>query len=116
MTMKYRDGRIIAEPGAQDKFLARLYGSVIGRTLLRPLVSPVVSKVAGCFLSSRLSACLIKPFIRSNGIDMTQFEQVEYRSYNEFFSHFENWQQPIRNLGSIHGYIRIIRFADGPKC
>lgn len=84
--MKHRDGRIIDQPNGQDKLLGLLYGHALGRALLRPLVSPVVSKVAGAFLSSGLSRCLIQPFIRQNGIDMSQYEPVPYRSYNEFFS------------------------------
>lgn len=83
---KHRDGRMIDQPNGQDRLLAALYGSVAGRLLLRPLVSPTVSKAAGCFLSSRLSTFLIRPFIRRNGIDMSQFEEIRYRSYNEFFS------------------------------
>ena len=84
--MKHRDGRLIDQPGGQDRLLGVLYGSVIGRMLLRPLVAPAVSKLAGKFLSTRLSCFLIKPFIRKNGIDMQPFEPVEYGSYNEFFS------------------------------
>ena len=84
--MKHRDGRIIDQPNGQDKLLGLLYGHALGRALLRPLVSPVVSKAAGAFLSSGLSRCLIQPFIRQNGIDMSQYEPVPYRSYNDFFS------------------------------
>ncbi len=73
-------------PGGQDKFLARLYGSAAGRMLLKPLVSPVISRAAGWFLSTRLSKVFIKPFIKSNHIDMSQFEEGPFRSYNEFFS------------------------------
>jgi len=73
-------------PGGQDKFLARLYGSAAGRMLLKPLVSPVISRAAGWFLSTRLSKIFIKPFIKSNHIDMSQFEEGPFRSYNEFFS------------------------------
>ena len=73
-------------PGGQDRFLARLYGSAFGRMLLKPLVSPVVSRAAGCFLSTGLSKVFIKGFIKSNHIDMSQFEDVPYRSYNEFFA------------------------------
>ena len=80
------NARPVFQHGRQDSFLARLYGSKAGRLLLKPLVSPVVSRVAGAFLNTRLSTVLIKPFIRSNGIDMTQYEAVRYRSYNEFFS------------------------------
>ncbi len=73
-------------PGGQDKFLARLYGSAAGRMLLKPLVSPVISRAAGWFLSTRLSKVFIQPFIKSNHIDMSQFEEGPFRSYNEFFS------------------------------
>lgn len=86
MKQKYRDGRIIEQENRQDQLLARLYGSRMGRMFLRPLVAPWVSRIAGRFLSSRLSVGLIQPFIRSNHIDLAQFENVTYRSYNEFFS------------------------------
>ena len=84
--IKYRDGRTVIAPGRQDRFLAAVYGSALGRILLRPLVSPLVSEIAGRFLSTRLSTVLIKPFIRRNGIDMDPYEPVKYTSYNEFFS------------------------------
>ena len=85
MKQKRRDGTEIAESG-QDKLLSVLYGHAWGRMLLRPLVCPCVSKAAGWLLSTRLSCALIAPFIRKNKIDMSQFAQEEYRSYNEFFS------------------------------
>ena len=86
MNQKFRNGTLIEVDNGQDKFLKTLYGSTLGRILLKPLVTPVVSKVAGAFLSTKASCILIKPFIRSNHIDMTQFEDVKYQSYNEFFS------------------------------
>ncbi len=86
MTMKQRNGRVIDQPGGQDRVLGWLYGSALGRALLKPLVSPVVSRAAGWFLSTGLSKVLIRPFIRMSGIDMAQYEPAEYRSYNEFFS------------------------------
>ena len=84
--LKHRDGRVMDAPDGQDKLLATLYTSAWGRALLRPLVSPIVSKAAGWFLSTRLSKGLIQPFIRANGIDMSQFPQEDYVSYNAFFS------------------------------
>lgn len=86
MKQKFRDGTLIEVDNSQDKFLKKLYGSTFGRILLKPLVTPVVSNIAGAFLSTKLSCVLIKPFIRSNNIDMSQFEDVKYNSYNEFFS------------------------------
>lgn len=84
--MKHRDGTLISEPDGQDRLLAKLYGTVWGRMLLRPLVAPAVSRIAGLFLSTGLSRCLIKPFIRNNQIDMSPYQPAVYRSYNEFFS------------------------------
>ena len=86
MKQKFRNGHLIEADNGQDKFLKNLYGSTLGRILLKPLVTPVVSNIAGAFLSTKLSCVLIKPFIRSNNIDMSQFEDVKYNSYNEFFS------------------------------
>ena len=85
-SLKHRDGQVMDAPDGQDKLLAKLYTSAWGRALLRPLVSPIVSKAAGWFLSTRLSKGLIKPFIRANGIDMSQFPEEDYASYNAFFS------------------------------
>ena len=64
----------------QDRFLKTLYGSLIGRVILKPLVSPVVSKVAGAILSTKVSCVLIKPFIKNNNIDMSQFENVKFNN------------------------------------
>jgi phosphatidylserine decarboxylase len=84
--LKYRDGRMIDQPNGQDRLLGLIYGSTLGRMLLRPLVSPFVSELAGKFLSSGISKLLIPSFIRRNKIDMAQFESTHYGSYNEFFS------------------------------
>lgn len=81
-----RNGTMINQTTGQDRFLAVLYGSVGGRLLLKPLVHPVVSKLGGMLLSSGASRLLIRPFIRKHGIDMSQYEPVKYRNYNEFFS------------------------------
>lgn len=71
---------------AQDKLLRALYSSAAGRMLLKPLVQPFMSRLAGKFLSTRLSCILIPPFIRTNHIDMSDFEKKEYSSYNDFFT------------------------------
>ena len=76
MKQKFRNGHLIEADNGQDKFLKNLYGSTFGRILLKPLVTPVVSNIAGAFLSTKCSCLLIKPFIRSNNIDMSQFEDV----------------------------------------
>ena len=86
MRQKTRDGHLIEGADGQDRLLAALYGCAAGRLLLKPLTAPGLSRLAGRFLSTKLSCVFIKPFIKSNRIDMSQFEPVEYASYNDFFS------------------------------
>jgi len=81
-----RDNTEIQIKAGSDMLLSVLYGSALGRAFLKPLTAPAVSKIAGKFLSTRASRFLIGPFIRRNQIDMTQFEEGPYRSYNDFFS------------------------------
>ena len=86
MKQKTRDGRLIEGADGQDRLLGALYGNAFGRMLLKPLTAPWLSKLAGKFLSTKASCIFIKPFIKSNRIDMSQFEPVAYESYNDFFS------------------------------
>ena len=85
MRQMTRDGRLTEREDGQDRLLAALYGCMAGRLLLKPLTAPVVSRAVGRVLSSRISRVLISGFVRRNRIDMTQFEDREYRSYNDFF-------------------------------
>ena len=86
MYQKFRDGRMIRTENGQERLLKLLYGNLIGRLLLKPLTTPIVSELAGAFLSTRFSCVFIKPFIKKNAIDMSQFKTEKYKSYNEFFS------------------------------
>ena len=80
-----RDGIRREGEDGQDRMLKRLYGNLFGRLLLKLLTARWISKVAGAFLSTRLSCRLIPSFIRKNNIDMSQYEDETYGSYNEFF-------------------------------
>lgn len=81
-----REGNRWEESTGQDEFLEKLYGSTVGRCLLKPLVSPAVSKLGGRFLDSGISTLAIDPFIRKAGINMKDYEPRRYRSYNDFFT------------------------------
>lgn len=54
--------------------------------MLRVLIKPRISAAAGKFLDSSLSRRLIGPFIKGSGIDLGEYEEKNYRSYNEFFT------------------------------
>lgn len=81
-----RMGNITEEDSFQNNLLEKIYGSVAGRMLIRPLVTPVVSIAMGKLLDSRLSAAAVKPFIRFNHLDMSDYEKRKYTSYNDFSS------------------------------
>ncbi len=84
--IKDRNGRVIPENSSQSRVLSVLYGTVFGRLLLKVLTLPIISKLSGRFMDSPLSIPLIKPFIRRNRIDMRQYREKNYRSFNEFFT------------------------------
>jgi len=86
MKQKTRDGILTEGSDGQDRILSLLYGSAAGRLLLKPLTAPPLSRLAGWFLSTGASRIFIRPFIRSNHIDMTQYEPGPFPSYNAFFS------------------------------
>lgn len=86
LMIKTRDGKIISTNKKQNILLKLIYGTVAGRLMLRVLTAPAISRAAGKFMDSRLSKPLIKRFIRSSGIDTSQYVMYDFRSYNDFFT------------------------------
>ncbi len=86
--MKYRDrlGNEYEHTTEQDRFLADAYESVVGRALMKFLCNPVFSKVGRIVLESELSAKAVKWFADKNNIDMSEYEDKEYVSFNDFFT------------------------------
>lgn len=81
-----RNGKEITEDQGQQRMLRFLYEKPMGQILLSLLIRPGISHLAGRLLDSKLSAGLVKPFLRRHDIDMEQFEEKEYASYNDFFT------------------------------
>ena len=65
--------------------LTFLYTTAAGRCLLKLLSSRPLSKLCGAFLDSRLSAFLIKGFVRKNNIDLSDYELDGIKTFNQFF-------------------------------
>lgn len=86
--MKYidRKGNITIEENSQDRLLRHLYTDRGGRLCLKLLVRPFVSRAAGYFLNSGLSARLIPGFVKRNKIDLSEYQEERYYSYNDFFT------------------------------
>ena len=70
----------------QGKLLPFLYETAPGRFLLRGLTHPAISKIAGAFLDTRASTVLIRSYVRKYHIDLSLYEPVQYRSFNQFFT------------------------------
>ena len=99
--IKDRNGEIVVTNEKQNILLKKLYGTVSGRVILKALTAPAVSKAAGAFMDSRLSVPLIKRFIKSSGIDTSQYVMKKFRSYNEFFTRrVKRGMRPIDRMPS----------------
>lgn len=68
----------------RTKSLKFLYGNRLGVLALRIASSRWIANLMGCYLNSRLSKRGIVKFIKNNGINMSEYEQVKYRSFNDF--------------------------------
>lgn len=69
----------------QEK-LRFLYGNPLGRVLLKIVVSPAVSDLYRFLNGRKSSVKKIPGFIEENHIRMEDFEDREYRSFNNFFT------------------------------
>ncbi len=78
---------------AKDKYIERtdskslkfLYDTIIGRIILKLITKSFISKVYAIYMNSYLSKHKIKSFIKKNEINMNEYEDKTYNSFNEFF-------------------------------
>lgn len=81
-----RQGNSVVYDQSQNQLLKRLYGNVVGRCILKVLTLPFVTHLGGKYMNSSLSKRKISSFVQKNHIDLHQYEKVDYKSYNEFFT------------------------------
>ena len=62
-----------------------LYNTVPGRILLKLLITRPISQIAGLTLRCPASRILIKGFIKRNNIDLSEYLDVKFKSFNDFF-------------------------------
>lgn len=70
----------------QNYLLKKLYGNVLGRSILKVLTLPFITHIGGFVMNSCLSKGQITSFVENNNIDMSEYEEKEYQSYNDFFT------------------------------
>ena len=78
----HRDG---IQPEKDGGFLRFLYRNFLGRALLRILIARPISILCGKFLDSSLSRFLIKPFVKNNNIDLSEYESDNFKCFNDCF-------------------------------
>ncbi|MBQ5434254.1 MAG: phosphatidylserine decarboxylase, partial [Treponema sp.] len=63
-----------------------LYGTLPGRILQNAFLALKIPALLGLYLRSPLSAWYVKPFVKKNTIDLSDFEGVKFRTFNDFFT------------------------------
>lgn len=81
-----RNGKTTTITSKQDKILSKIYSTAFGRAVIKPLTTPFISVLGGKILDSKHSKILIKPFIKANNINMNEYENRDFNSYNDFFT------------------------------
>ncbi len=73
-----------------DKSVAFLYGNAFGRVLLQFILFIKIPKLLGFYLRTRLSKGRVKKFIAQHNIDMSEFEGIKFKTFNDFFTRRKN--------------------------
>lgn len=81
-----------------NKGLSFLYNNSFGRIILKFVVyNSFVSNVVGWFMDRKISTIMINKFIKNHNIDMSEYENVKYKSFNDFFTRKLNNKRIINN-------------------
>lgn len=83
--IKDRKGNIVESDSGQDSALSFLYENGFGRLLTKLLCRRFISNIGRAYMESGLSKGRIKRLINAHNINMAEYEQKEYKSFNEFF-------------------------------
>lgn len=86
MIIKDRMGREYTDDRKAEKFMAAVYSSAVGRTCLKVLSMPFISKAAGILLNLSITANYAYRFADKHGIDLFDYENKSYTSFNDFFT------------------------------
>lgn len=83
--IKDRNGNILQGDAQQEKTLTFLYNNPVGKLVLKLLCRRFISNIGRAYMESRFSKGRIKKLIAQHSIDMSQYEEKEFKSFNEFF-------------------------------
>lgn len=83
--IKDRNGNILQGDAGQEKTLTFLYNNPLGKVVLKLLCRRFISNIGRMYMESSFSKGRIKKLIAKHSIDMSQYENKDYGSFNEFF-------------------------------
>lgn len=86
--MKYinKNDEIVDKKDILDDTLRKLYSTSIGTAFVSIFTNKIFSDIAGKILTTRYSSKIIPKFVDMNDINMNEYEEKEYNSYNDFFT------------------------------
>lgn len=70
----------------ENILLIFLYNTVVGRCFLKITTRPRISRLSGKYFDSKLSKPIIRRFVLKNEINMDEYIQKDYESFNDFFT------------------------------
>ncbi len=84
--VKDRFGNVLESDDTQDKTLSFLYETSFGKIINKLLVRRFISNLGRLYMESFLSKTRIQKLIKSHNIDMSDYENREFSSFNDFFT------------------------------
>jgi len=85
MTQEVTSFKAVKIPDTYGCATRFLYNTVPGRIVLKLLIKTSVSQLAGLLLRCPASRVLIKRFVKQNNINMEEYREVKFKSFNDFF-------------------------------
>ena len=116
---KDRNGNIIKKKLKSGNAIKFLYETVPGRAALKVLSSATAADFERLFLSCPLSSLIIDPFIKKNGVKLSDYEPKKYSSFNDFFTRkVKEGKRPVCEdekalISPSDGRVSIYRINEG---
>lgn len=70
----------------ESSSLKFLYNNVVGRIILKIATSKSIAKIYSIYMNSRLSKLKINRFVKKNNINIDDYKEKQYQSFNDFFT------------------------------
>lgn len=85
--MKYYDLKTnkYIEIEENNRGLNFLYSNVLGRIILKIVISKPIRNIYNKYMTSKYSLKKIDKFIKNNNINMDEYQEENYKSFNDFF-------------------------------